>query len=179
MAADVVVTKIDGFGYGGRRVFSGEIIPLMGLPNDGKLITLGYLARYTDSNHQRSDEVEGFGRRFISEHHYHSFLRMMADTEESVLERQRYLSQDQTELEYRAIEARGLHVRENQGPRQTSLASIDVPSSVCPIDGCGESIAGGMMREHVESHENDIKKVAEPKATTARRGRRPKVAAES
>lgn len=157
MAVDAVVTKVGGFGYGGRRVFTGEIIRMQGYPNDGKLLTLDYLTRYDSSNHDHADECEGAGRRFISRAHYLSYVRINAEEAEVDAMRRQALTRDQTQHEYQTIESRGLRVHEQAGPPQVSLAGLDLNEmKTCPIDGCDERVVASELHIHVEGHSTDL-----------------------
>ena len=164
MAVDAVVSKSEGFGYGGRPVFTGEIIRMQGYPNDGKLLSLGYLTRYDASMHDHDYEVDANGRRFITAGHHQAFLRRMAD--EASLERQRHnmLATDQRQLETVAIEQRGLKVVEQRGPMMAPGATLSKMTG-CPIDGCGESVDAADLHDHVEGHSNDAAPVVAAKPT--------------
>lgn len=167
MAVDVIVAKAEGFGYAGRFVFNGEIIALGGHPNDGKLLNeLKYFTRYTDSPHDKSDEVYVHGRRFISQYHSHSYLRTVAEEEEKARERRDYLTTDPQQIETVALESRGLTVHENRDPHKgISISGVDLPTlQKCPIEGCSEQITVEELHDHVQGHASDIKPAAKPKA---------------
>lgn len=152
MAVDVIVLKRDGFHYAGKRVFCGEIFPLLGYPNDQKMIDVRYVERYSDSMHDRNDETEAFGRRFIS---YNARVQAQQTLEEEAVEaaaKVEAFKVDQTQLEYTTIESMGMKVHEQRGPHQVSLAHLP-DTAECPL--CGESMPPTLLREHVSNHEAD------------------------
>lgn len=171
MAVDVVVTKLEGFGYGGRFVFNGEILPLMGLPNDGKLLSvLGYFTRYSDSPHDRSDEVAVHGRRFLTQYHSHAYLRSLAEAEERARATHDFVRTDPRQVETVALEARGITMHENRDPnRGVVVRGVDLPKTQsCPIDGCDVMLAVDDVRDHVEGHTADIMAASDPVARRPR-----------
>ncbi len=162
MTVEAVVIKAGGFGYGGQQVFNGEIIEMRGLPNDGRLINLGYMVRYDSSDHDRKSEVESSGRRFIDDPYRLDFLRQ-AEEVEAERHRTRRLP-DQAEVEYNAVVGAGLRpVGDVKGPSQASMAGVAVPEApvaaaeddkpACPI--CSRGISKKNMRRHVATHDKE------------------------
>lgn len=73
----VVVTHTRGFTYGENFVGVGQVINTKALPNDGRLIEMGFFTRYDPELYP--DVVEDRGCEFITDHHR---LRWLADMED-------------------------------------------------------------------------------------------------
>ena len=173
---DVVCLKRGGFGYGPQWVYMGEIFALRGFPNDRRLIDVGYLERYDDSMHYRADEEEQGSHRFISRDARLTYLRQEADEAEVVADRAAFLGQDPMEMETRAIEARGLRVSEQAGPRPTSLAGL--PATIeCPIEGCDLTFAPGAVGDHILTHSANAESEPEPAVPVVVEPEKPRKAA--
>ncbi len=156
MGRMVVVARSEGFGYAGTYRFSGEVMELGGFVGDDRLLNVGYLVLYDNSGHDKSQEVDSNGRRFVNDGSRLSFLQRMEviEAEEEARKRRSLPSTEaERDIEGETLEARGIHMSENKGGRQYSMANIDVPSKeTCPVQGCEEQVSPGEMREHVSTH---------------------------
>ncbi len=156
MGRMAIVAKSDGFGYAGTHRFSGEVLELGGFIGDEKLLAVGYLLLHDVSGHDKSQEVDSNGRRFISDGHRLSFLQRMEEVEaEEETRKRRNLPSvaSERDMEGEALEARGIEMSENKGARRFSTAGLDVPSKeTCPVQGCDEQVTPSEMRVHVGTH---------------------------
>lgn len=175
MARQVVCNKAEGFTYGGAFRYNGEVFDLRGFPNDGRLITLGYVVTYDDSQHDKSDEREELGRKFISDAHRLSFLRQLGEREEDEaikMRRRNMTADDERQMEHVALERMGLQMHENRGARvYTRGATQDPVTELCPIEGCEEQVELLDLRAHVAGHGSTI--AAPPKAERRKPGPKP------
>lgn len=144
---DVIVQKAGGFGYGGKWVFNGEILPIRGLTNDHHLMRLGYFVWATESAHDPKAEVEHGERRFVGDSYRIAFLQQM----EADAEARAPALPAQDELEYNAITGAGLiPTGDTRGAAQVSMATAEVSTSLvpeCPL--CGGEFSPQNIKRHV------------------------------
>lgn len=161
---EVVVNKRDGFEYGRQTADPsipdilrfGQVILLKGLPNDTKLMDIGYFVRFDKETHKkiRCDCGRDFCNDSMRTAHLHEHApdkRATTPVDHVVNERRE---------EEMALEQRGMTVRTLAGAKQQDQL-VKVSQKPCPV-GCGQTISAQGMRMHVIACQGKTHDAAKP-----------------
>ncbi len=104
----VVITHTRGFTYGEAYVGVGQVINTKALPNDGRLLDMGFFTRYDPELYP--DVIEDRGCEFITDAHR---LRWLADMEErerpkEISQAEHMLMADLRDVETEMLKKRGM-----------------------------------------------------------------------
>lgn len=108
----VVVNKREGFVYGGEYRSYGQVLDTMGLPNDPKMIEIGYFVKFDPDVHGPESELHSDNGRYWT---HESFkLEWLQEMEERTRPREESMAKKLLRLspeEYRQYEEQELRSR--------------------------------------------------------------------